>query len=369
MDDDALEVIWRPWTQTPPTFAEGDAVLFAGARVHTGLSVAPTWFGVTSQATHAAAWRAEGHAWAADVPTDRSFAAGLLLPSAGDRRAGVAELARVVQAVRPGGDVIVAAPNKLGGARIGEELARFCGEVTVESKRHCRIHRAIRPEVLPAAVAEAADADAVRQVLDGSFLSRPGLFSWDEADPGSRLLVRHLPERISGVAVDVGAGWGWLARAVRDRGPAVLHLIEIDARALDLAVQNVPSTASTQVIAHHHDGTLGLPVRSADVIVTNPPFHRDGRVDPGLGLRLLQVSAEALAADGTLWAVANRHLPYEASLRLWFGSVVEVANQDGYKVLRCRAPTGRTSETPPEPNRPPPHVRKERRLNARRERR
>ena len=51
-----------------------------------------------------------------------------------------------------------------------------------------------------------------RRNADG-FLTAPGMFSPDHADPGSRRLAAALAGRLAGRVADLGAGWGWLAQA------------------------------------------------------------------------------------------------------------------------------------------------------------
>ena len=53
------------------------------------------------------------------------------------------------------------------------------------------------------------------------FVTAPGMFSPDHADPGSRRLADALAGRLSGRVADLGAGWGWLARAALERNPAI----------------------------------------------------------------------------------------------------------------------------------------------------
>jgi 16S rRNA (guanine1207-N2)-methyltransferase len=45
-----------------------------------------------------------------------------------------------------------------------------------------------------------------------------------------------------------------------------------------------------------------------------------------------------LNAEGRLWLVANRHLPYEQSLAARFRQVRTVAQAEGFKVIEAIAP-------------------------------
>ena len=79
-------------------------------------------------------------------------------------------------------------------------------------KAHGRVFWLTRPETLPAAVAAWARDAAPRPNAEG-FLTAPGMFSPEHADPGSRRLAAALAGRLSGRVADLGAGWGWLAQA------------------------------------------------------------------------------------------------------------------------------------------------------------
>ncbi len=180
--------------------------------------------------------------------------------------------------------------------------------------------------------------DAARPIADGRFVSRPGVFAWDRIDPASALLVKHLPADLAGCAADLGAGFGYLSVELLLRCPRILHLdlYEAEQRALDLAKANLASHTSRATLEYHwHDVTTGLP-HKYDVIVTNPPFHTQSSADrPDIGRRFITSAAAALNPGGSLWLVANRHLPYEAVLTESFGKVRTVAQENGFKIVEA----------------------------------
>ncbi|HVR81671.1 MAG TPA: methyltransferase [Luteimonas sp.] len=268
---------------------------------------------------------------------NRTWPLVLVLPPR-QRDEARALLVRAVERTTPGGRVLACMPNS-EGAKSGEaDLRRLAGPLQTQSKSHCRVFwTAPLQGVADRARADAwLVADAPRPILNGRFVSRPGVFAWDRIDAASALLAAHLPDDLAGRGADLGCGYGYLAAEVlaRCRGVTAFDLYEAEARALALARTNLQAFARrVEVGFHWHDVASGLPQRH-DFIVSNPPFHAQGRADrPDLGRRFIAAAAAALNPGGQLWLVANCHLPYEAVLDASFGTVRSIAQRDGFKVI------------------------------------
>lgn len=249
-------------------------------------------------------------------------------------------LARAVAQCAPGGIVLACMAND-EGAKSGEaDLKALAGLSGTLSKHHCRAFwtRIDASTVDAALLARWRALDAPRAILDGRFASRPGVFAWDRVDPASALLAAHLPPDLAGRAADLGCGYGYLSVELLQRCPgiAALDLYDAEARALALAKRNLAAFAERAALDFRwHDVATGLP-RRYDVIVTNPPFHAQGRADrPDIGRAFIAAAADALNPGGRLWLVANRHLPYEQALDARFAAVRTVAQAAGFKVVEA----------------------------------
>ncbi|MGJ4730465.1 class I SAM-dependent methyltransferase [Luteimonas sp. SDU101] len=268
---------------------------------------------------------------------DDRFGLVLLLPPR-QRDEARALLAQALARTLPGGHVVAAMPND-AGARTGQaDFEALLGAASMQSKHKCRVFWAQAGGADAALAAEWAALDAPRPILDGRFLSRPGVFAWDRVDAASALLARHLPATLSGQGADLGAGWGYLSDQVLARCPGVtaLDVVEAELRALDCARANLAAHASRAALEFlWHDVTTGLP-RRYDFIVSNPPFHAlRGEPRPEIGRAFIAAAADALHPGGGLWLVANRQLPYEDMLAARFGQVGEIAVQGGFKVVHA----------------------------------
>ena len=171
--------------------------------------------------------------------------------------------------------------------------------------------------------------------FDG-FKTFPGVFSADGVDPGSALLASVLPP-LEGTVGDFGAGWGYLSSEALQASPEIdsIHLVEADLSALSCAKQNL---SDPRAQFHWADATSWQPETPLDAIIMNPPFHTSRAADPDLGRAFIDAAARALAPKGSLWLVANRQLPYEATLKERFKTGKELAGNNRFKIFHASVP-------------------------------
>ncbi len=241
-------------------------------------------------------------------------------------------LAAGLHALVPGGKLTALAPKDKGGARLAKELAAFGCKVDEESRKHHRILRTHRPaEML--GIEQALAEGAMQRTEATGLWAQPGMFSWDRIDPGTALLLAHLP-MLAGEGADFGCGAGLLAKAVlASEAVEKLTLIDLDRRAVEASRLNVTDPRAHFLWA---DIRYALLPRDLDFVVMNPPFHDQGAEDRALGQLFIERAAASLRPGGICWLTANRHLPYEAVLREHFEAVELRAEENGFKIFEAR---------------------------------
>ncbi|WP_127114588.1 class I SAM-dependent methyltransferase [Shimia sediminis] len=174
------------------------------------------------------------------------------------------------------------------------------------------------------------------QEIEAGFLTSAGVFSADGIDPASAALAAALPQKLGRNVADLGAGWGYLSAEVLKRpGVETLFLVEADRIALNCAERNIEDTRAK---FHWADVLSWEPRARMDTVVMNPPFHSGRSAEPALGVAFIEAAARMIAPSGQLWMVANRHLPYETTLKARFGQVEEVAGDNRFKILHATRP-------------------------------
>lgn len=283
---------------------------------------------VTGFRPDADAFAARGYRVEPEVPPGPHAAALVCLPRARDQARAL--LAMASERVVPGGLVLVDGQKTDGIEAAHRELRAHGAEPgPALSKAHGKLFGF-------AAGVDLSGWQAVDQILEGGFVTRPGVFSADGVDRGSRLLAEVLPPKLHSRVADLGAGWGWLSSEILKRpGVDELHLIEAEAEALDCARRNIRDPRAQ---FHWADARSFKPAVPFGAVVCNPPFHTGREADPALGLAFLQAAAGMLTSSGTLWLVANRQLPYEPALQKLFKEVEPLGGDATFRLLRATRP-------------------------------
>ncbi len=219
--------------------------------------------------------------------------------------------------LNPGGALYVYGSNQEGMKSIQDHLAPWFERPEVLLYKHReRVVIASRSGVVDGLRAKQADWEKHSSwELQGerlSFISYPGMFAHGQADPGTRLLLEHLPACVQGARVlDMGCGTGVLARAIQQRTPSVsIDAVDVNAFAVHATEQNV-SGAKT----FWGDAWNALPKTAKyDVIVSNPPVHRGAQQTTEVLENIISHAKEHLLPGGMITFVVQGTIPVKRFL-------------------------------------------------------
>jgi 16S rRNA (guanine1207-N2)-methyltransferase len=180
--------------------------------------------------------------------------------------------------------------------------------------------------------------DGIGPVSGRTVVNHAGVFCADRLDIGTRFFLQHLPSgRGARRVVDLGCGNGVVGTAVAlaDPGAEVLFVDEsfqaVASAEATYKVNGVPGHAEFRV----GDGLAGVPDRSVDLVLNNPPFHSHQATTDATAWRMFTGARRALRPGGELWVIGNRHLGYHVKLRRVFGNSQLVASDPKFVVLKA----------------------------------
>jgi 16S rRNA (guanine1207-N2)-methyltransferase len=278
---------------------------------------------------------ASGEAWPTAVECSSAF-----IRLGKDRRALAMALDAAASVVAPGGPIVLFGANAEGVKSAGKTLDVVAEDaVTVDTRRHSRVLAGIRRRDIAGFRGTLAAWREVGEItLAGkprTWISYPGVFAGGDLDPGTALLLDHLPEvgsrRQGATMLDVACGTGIIGAVMRESSAcASVDLVDADAVAVAAARENVPDAT---VICG--DGLAAAPRARYDAILSNPPIH-DG-IDESLAFleRLVREAPGHLAVGGVLQVVIpSRIRAAVAWFEAAFAEAAVVASDRRYQIIR-----------------------------------
>ncbi len=168
------------------------------------------------------------------------------------------------------------------------------------------------------------------------FQTDAGVFSKDEIDLGTKILIDNLACLPGEVVLDLGCGYGPIGIVAADLvGPGgEVYLVDINERAVGLARANLSKNGISNAHVLVSDGLEELPAKKFDWVVSNPPI----RAGKKIVYHLLAQGFRALRPGGCLQVVIRTRQgakSLQAYLEDLTGNCETVERKSGFRVLKC----------------------------------
>ena len=164
------------------------------------------------------------------------------------------------------------------------------------------------------------------------FVSDNGVFSKDEIDDGTQLLLSCLDfSSLNNGIVDLGCGYGVIAVIVSKITNSEVLAIDVNPRAIELTKEN-SDLNNVKVKAIENNGLTNID-KLFRAIITNPPI----RAGKETVYRLFDQAYEKLEEDGVLWVVIRKQQGAVSAvnkLNELFGNCLVVERKKGFWILK-----------------------------------
>lgn len=168
-----------------------------------------------------------------------------------------------------------------------------------------------------------------------TFTSDVGVFSKNEVDFGSRLLIEQFKRpQIDGDFLDLGCGYGPIGISLADSYQERNVLMsDVNERALALARLNAKQNHVINVEFAKSDRFSSIKECLFAAVITNPPIRAGKQVVH----KMFEESKAALLDNGELWVVIQKKQGAASAkdkIESLFGNVEVITKDKGYYILR-----------------------------------
>jgi len=176
---------------------------------------------------------------------------------------------------------------------------------------------------------------AVLRGIRLTFTTDAGVFSRENIDFGSRLLIETMDIPDGAKVLDVGCGYGSIGIVAAKLSPNnLVTMIDVNERAVELARRNAETNGAANVRVLISDLYEQVEDRDYDVVLTNPPIRAGKQVVHAI----FEGARQVLMDGGSLWVVIQKKQgapsAYE-KLRQLYDHVEEVTKDKGYRIFRA----------------------------------
>ena len=187
----------------------------------------------------------------------------------------------------------------------------------------------------PEAASQPSTFQTTLRGFELSFKTDNGVFSKNDIDFGSRLLVETFEEPLKdGALLDVGTGYGPIGITLAKSFPKrQVHMLDINERAVGLAEENAKING-VKVTVMQSD-LFEKADESYAAILTNPPIRAGKKVVH----HILNTAYDYLFEKGELWVVIQKKQGAPSAIKALesrFDEVEVAAKKKGYYIIKAK---------------------------------
>ncbi|OOF79030.1 16S rRNA (guanine(1207)-N(2))-methyltransferase [Rodentibacter caecimuris] len=245
------------------------------------------------------------------------------------------QLMQLLANAQDGQEMLIIGENRCGVRSAEKILSPFGDIAKIDSARRCSLyHFSLKKR--PHFSLNTFWKTYQHPQLNGLTIhSLPGVFSANELDVGTALLLSTLNQSIKGKVLDLGCGAGVIGAMVKKLNPKSnvtmtdIHAMALESARKTLSKNQLEGDVFASDVFSDVEGKFNL-------IISNPPFH-DGIDTAYQAVKTLITQAKwHLNQGGELRIVANAFLPYPDLLQQHFGQFEVLAQTSKFKVYSVK---------------------------------
>lgn len=232
--------------------------------------------------------------------------------------------------------VFIIGENRCGVRSVEKILSPYGEVVKIDSARRCGLYHFSLQKKPHFHLEDYWKCYSHSKLKGLNVYSLPGVFSRQELDAGTDLLLSTIDNHIRGKVLDMGCGAGVIGAFIKSQNPkADVVMTDIYSMALESAKRTL---AENNLQAEVYPSNVFSHIQEKfDLIISNPPFH-DGVDTNYYAVReLIEKAKWHLKTSGELRIVANAFLPYPTLFERYFGYYEVIAKTNKFKVYSVRS--------------------------------